>query len=110
MAGIQTGEDVRLAEKELPLFDLAPLAEGYGEMCLELPEETFALFRAHGLTARACVGCGMPVTDRHPHRPGVLVSVENEYGPVCDRSRLGASPCSAWATSSMPPKPARPGS
>lgn len=51
VAGIQTGEEVRLAEKELPLFDLAPLAEGYGEMCLELPEETFALFRAHGLTA-----------------------------------------------------------
>ncbi len=29
-----------------------------------------------------------PDTDRHPHWPGVLVSVENEYGPVCERSRL----------------------
>lgn len=43
---------------------------------------------ARGLSARDCAGCGAPVTDRHPHWPGVLVSVENEYGPVCDRSRL----------------------
>ncbi|MFI1801057.1 hypothetical protein ACH427_27390 [Streptomyces sp. NPDC020379] len=89
VAGMQTWEDVHLAEKQLPLFDLAPLADGPGGMCEPLPEETFALFRAHGLAARACAGCGAPVTDRHPHWPGVLVSVENEFGPVCDRSRLG---------------------
>ncbi|MEV5508835.1 hypothetical protein [Streptomyces orinoci] len=29
------------------------------------------------------------MTDRHPHWPGVLVSVESEHGPVCERSRLG---------------------
>ncbi|MGV4988813.1 hypothetical protein ACVB8X_40555 [Streptomyces sp. NRAIS4] len=52
VAGMETWEDVRLAEKELPLFDLAQLADGPGDMCLTLPEETFALFRAHGLAAR----------------------------------------------------------
>ncbi|MFF1405099.1 hypothetical protein [Streptomyces sp. NPDC058294] len=88
MAGMQTWEDVRLAEKDLPLFALAPFADGPGRSYGPLPEETFALFRAHGLNARNCAGCGAPVTDRHPHWPGVLVSVENEYGPVCDRSRL----------------------
>jgi hypothetical protein len=89
VAGLRTWEDVRLAEKEMGLFDLAPLADTPGGTCEPLPEATFALFRAHGLSARACVGCGAPVTDRHPHWPGVLVSVENEYGPVCERSRLG---------------------
>ncbi|MEV6726637.1 hypothetical protein AB0M94_37595 [Streptomyces xanthochromogenes] len=85
---MQTWEDVRLAEKDLPLFALAPLADGPGRSYGPLPEETFTLFRAHGLSARDCAGCGAPVTDRHPHWPGVLVSVESEYGPVCDRSRL----------------------
>lgn len=90
VAGLRTWEDVRLAEKELPLFALAPLSDGPGDnMCLVLPQETFALFREHGLAARECAGCGAPVTDRHPHWPGVLVSVENESGPGCDRSRLG---------------------
>lgn len=89
VAGLQTWEDVRLAEKELPLSNLAPLADGPGNMCMVLPEEIFILFRAHGLAARDCAGCGAPVTNRHPHWPGVLVSVENEGGPVCDRSRLG---------------------
>lgn len=90
VAGMRTWEDVCLAEKELPLFDLAPLADGPGsDLCVALPEETFALFREHGLSARGCAGCGAPVTGRHPHWPGVLVRMENEYGPVCDRSRLG---------------------
>ncbi|MFG2885669.1 hypothetical protein ACGFYV_25825 [Streptomyces sp. NPDC048297] len=89
VAGLRTWEDVRLAEKEMALFALAPLADTPGKTCEPLPEETFALFRAHGLSARACAGCGAPVTDRHPHWQGVLVSVENEFGPVCDRSRLG---------------------
>ncbi|MFE3501930.1 hypothetical protein ACFXPX_04795 [Kitasatospora sp. NPDC059146] len=31
----------------------------------------------------------MAVTDRHPHWPGVWVSVEHEFGPCCDRSLLG---------------------
>ncbi|MEU5049086.1 hypothetical protein [Streptomyces sp. NPDC021096] len=110
VAGMQRWKDMCLAEKELPLFDMAPIADGPGGMCEPLPEEPFALFRAHGLAARACAGCAVPVTDRHPHWPGVLVGVENEYGPACDRSRLGASPCSASATSWMPSKPARPGS
>ncbi|MFE7514132.1 hypothetical protein ACFU8I_23330 [Streptomyces sp. NPDC057540] len=86
VVGLRTWEDVRLAEKEMALFDLAPLADTPGET---VPEETFALFREHGLSARACAGCGAPVTDRHPHWPGVLVSMENEFGPVCARSRLG---------------------
>lgn len=89
VAGLRTWEDVRLAEKEMALFALAPLADGTGRSYGPLPEETFALFRAHGLSARDCAGCGAPVTDRHPHWPGVLVSVENEFGPVCARSRLG---------------------
>ncbi|MER6557488.1 hypothetical protein ABT300_06930 [Streptomyces sp. NPDC001027] len=89
-SGMRTWEDVDLAENEMALFDLAPLADGPGNgLDFTLPEETFALFRAHGLSARACAGCGAPVTDRHPHWPGVLVSVESEYGPVCGRSRLG---------------------
>lgn len=89
VAGLRTWEDVRLAEKEMALFDLAPLADGPGGACSTLPEETLALFRTQGLSARACAGCGVPVTDRHPHWPDVLVSVENEFGPVCDRSLLG---------------------
>lgn len=31
----------------------------------------------------------MAVTGRHPHWPGVLVAVENEYELVCDRSLPG---------------------
>ncbi|PAU50899.1 hypothetical protein CK936_00110 [Streptomyces albireticuli] len=89
VAGMQTWEDLHLAEKKLPLLDLAPFAVGPGRAYEPLPEETFALFHEHGLSARACAGCGAPVTDRHPHWPGVLVSVEYEGGPVCDRSRLG---------------------
>ncbi|MCZ4098003.1 hypothetical protein O3W51_17225 [Streptomyces sp. H39-C1] len=90
VAGMRSWEDVYLAEKELPLFDLVPLADpDNGPYYPALPQETFALFRAHGLSARECAGCGTPVTDRHPHWPGVLVSVEHEYGPVCDRTRLG---------------------
>lgn len=89
VAGLRTWEDVRLAEKKMALFDLAPFVDGTGPGCITLPEETFALFRTQGLSARACAGCGAPVTDRHPHWPGVLVSVENEFGPACDRSRLG---------------------
>ncbi|MEU0110635.1 hypothetical protein ABZ313_35465 [Streptomyces sp. NPDC006251] len=89
VAGLETWEDVRLAEKALPLMDLAPLAEGLGGWCEPPLQETFELFRAHGLAVRACAGCGQAVTDRHPHWPGVLVSVEYEFGPVCDRSRLG---------------------
>lgn len=86
--GMRTWEDVGRAEKDLPLFDLAAIADGEGGWG-QLPEETFALFRAHGLSARQCAGCGSPVTDRHPHWPGILVSVEHEYGPLCDRTRLG---------------------
>ncbi|MFF1374484.1 hypothetical protein [Streptomyces virginiae] len=48
----------------------------------------FALFRMHGLAARDCAGCGAAVTDRHPHWPGLWVSVEHEFGPSCGRSRL----------------------
>lgn len=88
VSGRETWEDVRLTEKGLPLFDLAPLADGSGDFCEPLPDETFALFRARGLTARACAGCGAAVTDRHPHWPGVWVSVENEFGPVCEQSRI----------------------
>ncbi|TVL87248.1 hypothetical protein [Streptomyces sp. SAJ15] len=50
-------EDVHLAEKEMGLFVLGPLADTPGGTCEPLPEETFALFRAHGLSARACAGC-----------------------------------------------------
>ncbi|MFJ2875500.1 MULTISPECIES: hypothetical protein [unclassified Streptomyces] len=92
VTGMRTWEDVRLAEKGMPLFDLVPLADGPDPDHWLLPEETFALFREHGLSARECAGCGAPVTDRHPHWPGVLVSTEREFGPVCNRSLLGDEP------------------
>ncbi|MFE0378258.1 hypothetical protein ACFW1M_22315 [Streptomyces inhibens] len=93
-AGLETWEDVRLAEKELPLFDLAPLAAGErsgDQYALTLAPEVFALFKSRGLAAEDCAGCGMPVTNRHPHWPGVWVAVEHEFGPCCDRSRLSHS-------------------
>ncbi|GHE16082.1 hypothetical protein [Streptomyces alanosinicus] len=90
VAGMRAWEDVRLVEQEMGLFDLVPLADGPdGGLCWGLAEEAFALFRAHGLSARACARCSAPVTDRHPHWPGVLVSVENEFGPVCGHFRPG---------------------
>ncbi|MFE1876407.1 hypothetical protein ACFW9N_37035 [Streptomyces sp. NPDC059496] len=88
VAELETWEDVRLAEKNLPLFDLAPIADSTGGRCAPLAEEVFALFRKHGLAARDCAGCGAAVTDRHPHWPGLWVSAEHEFGPSCDRSRL----------------------
>nr|WP_181411826.1 hypothetical protein [Streptomyces sp. F8] len=88
VAGLETWEDVRLAEKDLPLFALPPLADGPGGVCDPLPAEIFTLFQAQGLDAHSCAGCGMPVTNRHPHWPDVWVSVENEFGPSCERSLL----------------------
>lgn len=88
VAGLATWEDVGLAAKNLDLFDLAPLADSPGGFCEALPEAVFELFRKHGLAARDCAGCGAAVTDRHPHWPGLWVSVENESGPSCDRSRF----------------------
>ncbi|MBD0675653.1 hypothetical protein [Streptomyces sp. CBMA156] len=91
VTGLETWEDVHLAEKDLPLHDLATAAAGdldgqrYTSTVLA---RTVALFRSHGLSAQACAGCGMAVTDRHPHWPGVWTAVDREFGPTCDRSRL----------------------
>ncbi|MER7763806.1 hypothetical protein [Streptomyces sp. NPDC097619] len=82
--GLVTWEDVALAEKGMSLFGLAP----YACETEVLSEARFALFREHGLIAQACAGCGAAVSERHPHWPGVLVAMDHEYGPVCDRSLL----------------------
>ncbi|WP_280703283.1 hypothetical protein [Kitasatospora sp. GP82] len=92
LAGLETWEDAFLAEKDLPLHDLAPLVDGQspgGRYTATVSPQTLALFQSHGLAVQACAGCGMLVADRHPHWPGVWVSVEHEFGPSCDRSRLG---------------------
>ncbi|WP_371503554.1 hypothetical protein OG871_40040 (plasmid) [Kitasatospora sp. NBC_00374] len=91
-AGLETWEDVHLAEKDLALHDLATVAEGQPDglgYASTVSARTVALFRSHGLAAQACAGCGMAVSDRHPHWPGVWAAMEHEFGPTCDRSLLG---------------------
>ncbi|MEV7123775.1 hypothetical protein [Kitasatospora griseola] len=88
---LETWEDVHLVEKGLPLYDLLPLLDGGPDeaRCLgAVAERAVALFRGYGLAAHACAGCGMAITDRHPHWPGTWVSVEHEAGPCCERPLL----------------------
>ncbi|MEU1091589.1 hypothetical protein ACFYPN_32050 [Streptomyces sp. NPDC005576] len=87
VAGLKTWEDVWLVEKDLSLFDLAEVVDSTSG-CAPPTKTVFASFREHGLTVRDCAGCGAAVTDRHPHWPGLWVSVECEFGPVCNRPRL----------------------
>ncbi|MFJ9167300.1 hypothetical protein ACIRN5_23355, partial [Lysinibacillus fusiformis] len=64
-AGLETWEDVHLVEKELPLHDLATVAEGQPDgqrYASTVSEQTFALFRSHGLAAPACAGWGLAGT------------------------------------------------
>ncbi|MFJ7200940.1 MULTISPECIES: hypothetical protein [unclassified Streptomyces] len=88
LSGLKTWEDVWLLEKDLHLHDLAPLVDSTSS-CSPPTKVGFALFREHGLTVRDCVGCGAAVTDQHPHWPGLWVSTEHEFGPVCDHALLG---------------------
>ncbi|MFF0506300.1 hypothetical protein ACFYUH_22215 [Streptomyces fimicarius] len=87
VTGLEAWENVQLAEKGLTLVDLTPLADRAPERCVSPSEETFTLFRGHGLVARECAGRGAAATDRHSHWPGLWVSAEQEFGPSCSRSR-----------------------
>ncbi|MEV7296871.1 hypothetical protein AB0N79_35435 [Streptomyces microflavus] len=88
LSGGKTWEDVLLLEKTLHLYDLAPIIDSTSSYAPPA-KVGFALFREHGLTVRDCAGCGAAVTDRHPHWPGLWVSTEHEFGPVCDHALLG---------------------
>lgn len=88
LSGLDTWEDVWLVEKDLHLYDLAPIVDSTSS-CAPPTEVGFTLFREHGLTVRDCAGCGAAVTDRHPHWPGLWVSTEREFGPVCNSPLLG---------------------
>jgi hypothetical protein len=47
--------------------------------------ETDALFRASGFAVVRCQLCGIYLTNRHPVWPGVWITLDTEFGPVCLR-------------------------